>query len=179
MVESQTNIMQSGTGWYWETTTPDRRVIARGVADTHRQARTDAAKALIENAGDVRDHSRDSGINLRPGASKIRVLSVVLPLLVASLPAFSAEGGMYLCHTPGIAREYWNDLITVNQAEASIDEKIVIDIARKHGCLLLISENLKPKNFVAETLEITDGKASGFATPQSYIRYVNRPLSAN
>ena len=37
-------IMQNGPGWYWEVLTPDRGVIARGVADTHAQARADADK---------------------------------------------------------------------------------------------------------------------------------------
>ena len=42
---NQTRIMQNGPGWYWEVVTNDRAVIARGVAETHTQARTDAEKA--------------------------------------------------------------------------------------------------------------------------------------
>ena len=42
---NQTRIMQNGAGWYWEVVTNDRDVIARGVADSHAQARMDAEKA--------------------------------------------------------------------------------------------------------------------------------------
>ena len=41
----QARIMENGPGWYWEVVTRDRAVIARGVADTHAQARQDAKKA--------------------------------------------------------------------------------------------------------------------------------------
>ena len=35
-----------GTGWYWEVVTNARKVLARGIVNTHTQARADAAKAL-------------------------------------------------------------------------------------------------------------------------------------
>jgi hypothetical protein len=35
----------NSSGWYWEVVTPDREVIARGLAETHAQARTDAMHA--------------------------------------------------------------------------------------------------------------------------------------
>jgi hypothetical protein len=35
----------NGSGWYWEVVTTDREVIARGGAETHAQARTDAMHA--------------------------------------------------------------------------------------------------------------------------------------
>jgi hypothetical protein len=37
----------NGSGWYWEVVTTDREVIARGVAETHAQARTDAMHAAV------------------------------------------------------------------------------------------------------------------------------------
>jgi hypothetical protein len=37
--------MQNGSGWYWEVVTQDRQVIARGIAETHAQARADGGKA--------------------------------------------------------------------------------------------------------------------------------------
>ena len=47
MVHSaQCRIMQFGTGWYWEVVTNARKVLARGIVNTHTQARADAAKAL-------------------------------------------------------------------------------------------------------------------------------------
>ena len=37
----------NGSGWYWEVVTQDREVIARGVAETHVQARVDAMIAGV------------------------------------------------------------------------------------------------------------------------------------
>jgi hypothetical protein len=34
----------NSSGWYWEVVTPDREVIARGLAETHAQACTDAMR---------------------------------------------------------------------------------------------------------------------------------------
>lgn len=41
----QARILENGQGWYWEVVTHDRAVIARGLADTHAQARVDAERA--------------------------------------------------------------------------------------------------------------------------------------
>ncbi len=40
-------IMENGTaaGWYWELITKTHEVLARGLADTHAAARTEAAQA--------------------------------------------------------------------------------------------------------------------------------------
>ena len=40
----QQRIMQYGNGWYWEVITAEHEVIARGLADTHAQARADSEK---------------------------------------------------------------------------------------------------------------------------------------
>jgi hypothetical protein len=37
----------NGSGWYWEVVTQDREVIARGVAETHVQARVDVMIAGV------------------------------------------------------------------------------------------------------------------------------------
>jgi hypothetical protein len=37
--------MQNGSGWYWEVLTQNSDVIARGVAETLCEARSDAEKA--------------------------------------------------------------------------------------------------------------------------------------
>jgi len=34
----QSRIMQNGSGWYWEVVTPERVVIARGVAENARSS---------------------------------------------------------------------------------------------------------------------------------------------
>ena len=46
----QTRIMQNGSkGWYWEVgRNASYDVIARGIADTHAQARADAARVLLD-----------------------------------------------------------------------------------------------------------------------------------
>jgi hypothetical protein len=41
----ESRIMENGSGWYWEVTTQDREVIARGAAETHAQARVDSEQA--------------------------------------------------------------------------------------------------------------------------------------
>ena len=41
---AQSRIMQFGSRWYWEVVTHDQEVVARGLADTHAQARRDAGK---------------------------------------------------------------------------------------------------------------------------------------
>ena len=56
----QTRIMQNGAGWYWEVVTNDRDVIARGVADTHAQARADAEKATLQIRPDTRGWATSS-----------------------------------------------------------------------------------------------------------------------
>jgi hypothetical protein len=45
---NQTRIMQNGPGWYWEIVTYDREVVARGIADTHAQARVESEKAITQ-----------------------------------------------------------------------------------------------------------------------------------
>jgi hypothetical protein len=44
----QTRIMQNGSGWYWEVVAQDHAVIARGVADSHAEARADAERAALQ-----------------------------------------------------------------------------------------------------------------------------------
>ena len=47
----QTRIMSNGSGWYWEVVTGDS-VVARGIAETHAQARADAEKATVRSQPD-------------------------------------------------------------------------------------------------------------------------------
>jgi hypothetical protein len=35
----------NGSGWYWEVVNKEHEVVARGLADTHHQARVDAMSA--------------------------------------------------------------------------------------------------------------------------------------
>jgi hypothetical protein len=44
----QYRIMQNGNGgWYWEAVTADKKVVARGVAETHSEALADAEKTVV------------------------------------------------------------------------------------------------------------------------------------
>ena len=54
MDHNRTRIMQNGAGWYWEVVSDDRDVIARGVADSHAQARSDAENATLHIRPDTR-----------------------------------------------------------------------------------------------------------------------------
>ena len=46
---SQVRIMSNGSGWYWEVVASDHDVIARGIAETHAQARADAEKVISQD----------------------------------------------------------------------------------------------------------------------------------
>jgi len=49
----QIRTMQNGTDWYWEVTTRDREVIARGVADTRAEALAAAELAASQDSSDI------------------------------------------------------------------------------------------------------------------------------
>lgn len=51
--------------------------------------------------------------------------------------------------------------------------EIAKGIATKNGCPFVASAMLKPVDFVAGQMAITDGKVKGWAAPQLYIMYVN------
>jgi len=38
----------NGAGWYWELVTQERELIARGLAETHAQARIEAMRAGLD-----------------------------------------------------------------------------------------------------------------------------------
>jgi hypothetical protein len=47
-------IMSNGSQWYWEVlSSVFREVVARGISDTHAQARVDANKAIPSDAETV------------------------------------------------------------------------------------------------------------------------------
>jgi hypothetical protein len=58
---------------------------------------------------------------------------------------------------------------------ASLNREIDASIAAKNGCQFVASGDLKPVDFVAGELLMTDGHARGFSAVQLYIAYVNRP----
>jgi hypothetical protein len=99
-------------------------------------------------------------------------LSSVLPVCTA---AFGAEPGMFLCRSPVVANDFWTDLNQAAGAGVKLNMEIAGSIAQKNSCPFVPSANLKPIEFVAGQLAITDGKIKGWASPHLYIMYVNRP----
>jgi hypothetical protein len=96
-----------------------------------------------------------------------------------STSAFASEAGMFLCRSPVVAGDFWNDLLAAQQAGVKLNREIAVGTAQKNGCQFVAGNNLKPTNFVAGELAITDGTVTGWAAPQLYIMYVNGPTSAN
>ncbi|WP_315765633.1 hypothetical protein [Bradyrhizobium sp. SZCCHNS2005] len=84
-----------------------------------------------------------------------------------------AEPGMFLCRSPVVANDFWTDLNQAAGAGVKLNMEIANGIAAKNGCPFVPSTNLKPIDFVAGQMAITDGKVKGWAAPQLYIMYVN------
>jgi len=104
----------------------------------------------------------------------MRMLAALL-LILSSSAASAADAGMFLCRSPVVANDFWNGLLTAQQTGVNVNKDIAASIAQKNGCSFMTSEHLKPIDFVAGQLAITDGKIKGWASPQLYILYVNRP----
>jgi hypothetical protein len=104
------------------------------------------------------------------GAALLLVLNVVSD-------ARAAEPGMFLCRSPVVANDFWTDLNTAKQTGIELNMELAGSIARKNACPFVASPHLKPIDFVAGQLAITDGKIKGWAAPQLYIMYVNLPAN--
>jgi hypothetical protein len=100
---------------------------------------------------------------------------VFLFVLNVAPGARAAEPGMFLCRSPVVANDFWTDLTTAQQTGIKLNMELAGSIAQKNACPFMASPNLKPIDFVAGQLAITDGKIKGWAAPQLYIMYVNRP----
>jgi len=82
---------------------------------------------------------------------------------------------MYLCRSPLIAGSFWGDIISAQRLGIQVKKDIVESLADQNQCMFVASENLKPIDFVAGELAITDGSVKGWADPHLYILYINRP----
>jgi hypothetical protein len=102
-------------------------------------------------------------------------LSLLPCLLLISSSAVAEQPGMFLCRSPVVANDFWTDLNQAAGAGVKLNMEIARNIAQKNSCPFVPSPNLKPIDFVAGQMAITDGKVKGWATPQLYIMYVNRP----
>ena len=107
---------------------------------------------------------------------RLAVLTVIAVGL-ASIEANAAEPGMFLCRSPVVAIDFWRDLNTAQETGIKLNRELAGGIARKHGCQFVASSILKPVDFVAGQMAITDGRIKGWAAPQLYIIYVNRPAA--
>lgn len=84
---------------------------------------------------------------------------------------------MFLCRSPVVANDFWTDPNQAAGAGVKLNMVIARNIAQKNGCPFVSSSNLKPVDFTAGQMAITDGKVKGWAAPQLYIMYVNRPAN--
>lgn len=102
------------------------------------------------------------------------LLALMMVLLITPEAEAEAAGrGMYLCPSPVIANNLWNDVSDIRGRGISVTEDILHTLAIRNDCAFLSSQTLKPIDFVAGQLLITDGTAKGWANPYYYIHYVN------
>lgn len=105
----------------------------------------------------------------------LRILLPLLLLCFATAQAFANGAGMFLCRSPVVANDFWNALNQVAGAGVNLSKEVAKGIAAKNDCPFVASTALKPVDFVAGQMAITDGKNKGWAAPQLYILYVNTP----
>ena len=98
----------------------------------------------------------------------------VLIALLAATPAHANGDGMYLCHTPATASAFWSDLVNARSNGAALTQRVSLGVAKKNQCEFVASEGLKPVDYVANQLSVTDGRANGWVDPHYFIYYVNQ-----
>jgi hypothetical protein len=89
--------------------------------------------------------------------------------------ASASDSGMFLCRSPVVANDFWNDIMSAQQLGIKLSKEQLSALAGKNACPFIASSTLKPVDFVAGQLAITDGRIKGWASPQLYILCVNRP----
>jgi hypothetical protein len=114
---------------------------------------------------------------LRRKALWLRIWLSLLWLYCGTALSLANGAGMFLCRSPVVANDFWTDLNQAAGAGVKLNMDIARNIAQKNGCPFVPSPNLKPIDFVAGQMAITDGKVKGWAAPQLYIMYVNRPAN--
>lgn len=81
---------------------------------------------------------------------------------------------MYLCRSPVIAGGFYGDLLNARRLGIRLDKNTADSIARKNECKFVRSRKLRPVDFVAGELAMTDGTVGGWAEPHLYIDYINQ-----
>lgn len=104
----------------------------------------------------------------------LMVALVPMAVFAASVGAGAQQGrGMFLCGSPVIANNLWNDIIDVRRKGIDPTFAIVQSLAKNNDCPFAASATLKPVKFVAGQFQMNDGKSSGWVHPDYYIFYVN------
>jgi hypothetical protein len=109
--------------------------------------------------------------------NRLRVGLALLWLCCGTAQSYADGAGMFLCRSPVVANDFWTDLNQAAGAGVKLNAEIARNIAQKNSCPFVSSPNLKPVDFVAGQMAITDGKIQGWAAPQLHIMYVNRPVN--
>jgi hypothetical protein len=99
------------------------------------------------------------------------VIAVAFALMASRAEANGT--GMYLCRSPVIASMLWGDMLQIGETGVPVTAEMTRSLAAKYECRFVTSQSLKPIDFVAGHLLITDGSVKGWAEPHLYIHYVN------
>ena len=80
--------------------------------------------------------------------------------------------GMWLCASPLIAYNFWNDLGTIQKLGIQVDSAIAEQVAKHEPCTRANSDQLKPTGAGwGDTLAFEAGAVRGWATSSYYVMY--------
>jgi hypothetical protein len=92
---------------------------------------------------------------------------------VATAEIRPTSDGMFLCPTPASANYFWADAKATMANGVSMTRAIATQIATKNECHFVRSNSLKPVDYRNGQLAISDGSATGWAAPETYVIYIN------
>jgi hypothetical protein len=104
----------------------------------------------------------------------ILALAVLMPS-TARAEIRPANDGMFLCISPAVAARFWGDILSAARTGVRVTRTQAAQIAAKHDCRFRRSDSLRPINYVAGALQVSDGAGSGWTSPEPYIIYINQP----
>jgi hypothetical protein len=84
--------------------------------------------------------------SVAPAKTGVCCLLLLTPLFTA--PAFAAAEGMYLCRSPVVANDLWNDVTKTQQAGVRLNREILKNIAEKNECSIVLADDFKPIDFI-------------------------------
>jgi hypothetical protein len=125
--------------------------------------------------GELRNRNALGYIWRLRGSGMKRVLLTLLFLTSAS-SLLADDGGLFLCRSPMVANDFYSDLLAAQRIGIEMDMRTWANIGKKHECPFVQSPDLKPVDVVAGQLAFAlPNGTRGFAAPQVYTAYVNRP----